>query len=35
MIALLDTNVLIRFLTADKNTKHVGLYKFLNRRDGF
>jgi len=29
MIALLDTNVLIRFLTADKNTKYVGLYKFF------
>ena len=29
MIALLDTNVLIRFLTADKNAKYRNLYSFF------
>ena len=29
MIALLDTNVLIRFLTVDKNTKYRKLYSFF------
>ena len=29
MIALLDTNVLIRFLTVDENTKYKKLYSFL------
>ena len=29
MIALLDTNVLIRFLTADKNKKYRKLYSFF------
>ena len=29
MIALLDTNVLIRFLTADKNMKYRKLYSFF------
>ena len=29
MIALLDTNVLIRFLTHDKNTKYKKLYSFF------
>ncbi len=29
MIALLDTNVLIRFLTVDKNTKYRKLYNFF------
>ena len=29
MIALLDTNVIIRFLTADKRTKYKNLYNFF------
>jgi predicted nucleic-acid-binding protein len=29
MIPLLDTNVVIRFLTADKNVKYKGLYGFF------
>ena len=30
MIALLDTNVIIRFLTADKNSKYKNLHSFFN-----
>ncbi len=30
MIALLDTNVIIRFLTADKNPKYKNLHSFFS-----
>ena len=29
IVAILDTNVIVRFLTSDKNVKYKGLYRFF------